>query len=106
MQVKENGVEKVRFDNHEILNNLEVDYKGYNPKSMLEVELHPGVFYTTVQIDKGESEMLDPDTIGVNSNKEDPKIIYMPAEINFDRLKKVDNTFKFSPDFFIQQIKA
>ncbi|WAG63073.1 ATP-binding protein [Clostridium estertheticum] len=27
------------------------------------------------------------------------KVIYMPAEINFDKLKKVDNTFKFLPRF-------
>ncbi len=27
------------------------------------------------------------------------KVVYMPAEINFDNLKKVDNTFKFSSNF-------
>jgi len=128
-------LKKIKFNNHEILNNLEVDFcdsngiplntvviignngtgkttllkslfesfevdnKGYNPKNSLEVELHPGNFYTTVQIDDEEVGMLDPDIIGVNSNKDDPKVIYMPTEINFDKLKKVDNTFKFSPNF-------
>ena len=77
-------LKKIKFNNHEILNNLEVDfcdsdgiplntvvvignngtgkttllkslfesfevdYKGYNPKNPLEVELHPESFYTTV----------------------------------------------------------
>lgn len=128
-------LKKIKFNNHEILNNLEVDfcdsdgiplntvvvignngtgkttllkslfesfevdYKGYNPKNSLEVELHPENFYTTVQLDDREVGMLHPDIIGVNSNKDDPKVIYMPAEINFDNLKKVDNTFKFLPNF-------
>jgi len=128
-------LKKIKFNNHEILNDLEVDFcdsngiplntvviignngtgkttllkslfesfevddKGYNPKSSLEVELHPGNFYTTVQLDEEEVGMLDPDIIGVNSNRDDPKVIYMPAEINFDKLKKVDNTFKFSQNF-------
>ena len=34
-----------------------------------------------------------------DSNKSGFKIVYMPAEINFDNLKKVDNTFKFNPSF-------
>jgi len=128
-------LKKIKFNNHQILNDLEVDfcdgngipldtiviigengtgkttllkslfesfevdYKGYNPKNPLEVELHPGNFYTTVQLDDREVGMLEPDIIGVNSNKDDPKVIYMPAEINFDKLKKVDNTFKFLPSF-------
>ncbi|WP_298836155.1 AAA family ATPase [Clostridium sp.] len=128
-------LKKIKFNNHEILNDLEVnfcdsngiplntvviignngtgkttllkslfesfevDHKGYNSKNSFEVELHPSNFYTTVQLDDEEVGMLDPDIINVNSNKDDPKVIYMPAEINFDKLKKVDNTFKFSPDF-------
>lgn len=32
-------------------------------------------------------------------NKLDFKVIYMPAEINFDKLKKVDNTFKLNDNF-------
>jgi len=83
-------LKKIKFNNHEILNDLEVDFcdsngiplntvviignngtgkttllkslfesfevddKGYNPKSSLEVELHPGNFYTTVQLDEEE----------------------------------------------------
>ena len=126
---------KIRFDNHEILNNLEVNFcdnngvplntvviignngtgkttllkslfdsfevddKGYNIKSMLDIELHSGDFYTSVQLAAGEVGMLDPDIIGDNISKDDPKVVYMPAEINFDKLKKVDNTFKFSPNF-------
>ncbi|MBU3112676.1 AAA family ATPase [Clostridium lacusfryxellense] len=61
--------------------------------------MQPGNFHTTVQLDDREVGILDPDIIGVNSNKDDPKVIYMPAEINFDKLKKVDNTFKFLPSF-------
>lgn len=128
-------LKKIRFDNHEILNNLEVDFcdsngiplntvviignngtgkttllkslfdsfevddKGYNAKNKLDVELHPGGFYTNVQLDDVEVGMLDPDIIGDNTNKNAPKVVYMPAEISFDKLKKVDNTFKFSPSF-------
>lgn len=35
----------------------------------------------------------------IERDKFNPKVIYMPAEINVDKLKKVDNTCKFSPDF-------
>jgi len=37
-----------------LFESFEVDDKGYNPKSSLEVELHPGNFYTTVQLDEEE----------------------------------------------------
>ena len=128
-------LKNIRFDNHEILNNLEVnfcdsngvplntvviignngtgkttllkslfdsfevDVKGYNMKNTLNIELHFGDFYTSVQLDAGEVGMLGPDIIGDNISKDDPKVVYMPTEINFDKLKKVDNTFKFSPNF-------
>lgn len=128
-------LKKIRFDKHEILNNLEVDFcdcngiplktvviignngtgkttllkslfhsfevdnKGYNVKNNLDIELHTGNFYTSVQLEDKEVGMLDPDVIGMNIDKESPKVVYMPAEINFDKLKKVDNTFKFSPNF-------
>ncbi|MGK0466210.1 AAA family ATPase [Clostridium sp.] len=128
-------LKKIRFDNHEILNNLEVDFcgsngiplntvvlignngtgkttflkslfdsfevdeNGYNAKNVLNVELHSGHFYTQVQLDGAEVGMLDPHIIGNNTNKDAPKVVYMPAEISFDKLKKVDNTFKFSPSF-------
>ena len=128
-------LKKIKFNNHEILNNLEVDFcdsngiplntvviignngtgkttllkclfdsfevdeRGYNVKSSLDIELHPGRFYTSVQLDGREVGMLDPDIIGECTDKDDPKVVYMPAEINFDKLKKVDNTFKFSPYF-------
>jgi len=128
-------LKKIRFDNHEILNNLEVNFcgsngiplntvviignngtgkttllkslfdsfevddKGYNAKNVLDVELHSGNFYTHVQLNDTEVGMLDPDIIGDNANKDAPKVVYMPAEISFDKLKKVDNTFKFSPSF-------
>ena len=128
-------LKKIRFDNHEILNNLqvnfcnsngiplntvviignngtgkttllkslfdsfEVDDKAYHVKNILEIELHPGCFYTSVQLDDREVGMLDPDIIGLNIDKDAPKVVYMPAEINFDKLKKVDNTFKFSSKF-------
>ena len=128
-------LKKIKFDNHEILNNLEVnfcdssgiplnmvviignngtgkttllkslfksfevDYKGYHVKSMLEIELHPDDFYVDIQLDDNEVGMLEPDIIDLNISKDSPKVVYMPAEINFDRLKKVDNTFKFYPEF-------
>ena len=128
-------LKKIKFDNHEILNNLEVnfcdssgiplnmvviignngtgkttllkslfksfevDYKGYHVKSMLEIELHPDNFYVDIQLDDNEVGMLEPDIIDLNISKDSPKVVYMPAEINFDRLKKVDNTFKFYAEF-------
>jgi len=55
---------------------FEVDYKGYNPTNLLEIELHP-------------------DIIGVNSNKDDPKVIYMSAEIRIITNNKYLNGLRY-----------
>lgn len=34
-----------------------------------------------------------------NLHFNEPKIVYMPTEINFEKINKVDNTFKFTPSF-------
>ncbi|MBZ9634710.1 AAA family ATPase [Clostridium sp. FP1] len=130
-------LKKIRFDNHEILNNLEVNFcnsngiplntvviigsngtgkttllkslfdsfevahKSYNSKNIRDLELHLGKVYTSVQLDEEEGEMLTPNVRNLNfiMDKDDPKVVYMPAEISFDKLKKVDNTFKLYPSF-------
>lgn len=128
-------IKRIKFTNHKILNNLEVNFcdsngkplgtvviigengagkttllrsifesfeideRGYNVIDGLQVKLNLGDVSSFVQLEADEGGILDPDAIIFDRDKFDPKVVYMPAEINFDKLKKVDNTFKFNPDF-------
>lgn len=128
-------LKKVKFNNHKILNNLEVDFcdkngvplntvviigengtgkttllrgiyevfevdkRGYNEKNILNLKLDSGTVCASIQLNEDEGGILHPDVIEIDMDKDSPKVIYMPAEINFDNLKKVDNTFKFYPNF-------
>lgn len=129
-------VEKIKFNNHEIFNNLEVDFRdkygeilntiviigengsgkttllksiydsfeinerGYEELEDNKVELTPSLYTTTVKLEDNEIGMLSPEVAyGLGNRSTDPKVIYMPTEINFEKINKVDNTLNFRPDF-------
>lgn len=130
-------LKNTKFNNHKILNNLEVDFCDDNEKALNTIVIigENGAGKTTLlrsifefinadiadfseekdvaiienmrgrlelDITKEEGSLLyntfmfgDSDAIKSNF-----KVVYMPAEISFDNLKKVDNTFKFKHSFF------
>lgn len=129
-------VEKIKFDEHEIFKDLEIDFKdsdgqildtvviigengsgkttllkciydsfdiderGYREVREALVELTPAVYTTTVKLGDGEIGLLHPDVVFETGNTpNEPKVVYMPTEINFEKLNKVDNTLNFKPYF-------
>ncbi|MBX4271075.1 AAA family ATPase [Clostridium estertheticum] len=129
-------LKKIKFNNHKILNDLEVDFCDGNgiPLDTIVIIGENGTGKTTLlksvmefmnaderdferdkygdaieningrlelQINNDEGSFLQTFFMyGVaNPQQSQFKVIYMPAEINFDKLKKVDNTFKFLPSF-------
>lgn len=128
-------LKKIRFNNHKILNNLEVDFYDASGSVLNTVAIigENGTGKTTLlksifqfmdadegsfieesgQYIKNRNGILELDINNEeialltdifrfgddDSNKSGFKIVYMPAEINFEKLKKVDNTFKFNPSF-------
>lgn len=130
-------IEKIKYNRHELFNNLEIDFKGSNEdilntiviigengvgKTTLlkniydafdidergykevennNVELTPDLYTVTVKLQNNECGILHPDghDYGFDNDKNNPKIVYMPTEINFEKINKVDNTLKFVPDF-------
>ncbi|MGL4848364.1 MAG: AAA family ATPase, partial [Clostridium sp.] len=127
-------IEKIRFENHKILKNLEMNFcdkdeqvlntivvigeNGSGKTTLLKsiydsfsvdecrykeveknrVETTLSGYTTTVRLEEGES--IQPNGI-LNFEKKmgTSKIVYMPTEINFEKINKVDNTFDFSPNF-------
>lgn len=129
-------IEKIKFNNHEIFNDLEINFKdedgdilstiviigengsgkttllksiyeafdidecGYEEIGDNTVELTPALYTTTVKLGEEEYGMLHPDVVwDIGKNSDEPKIVYMPTEINFEKINKVDNTFNFTPQF-------
>lgn len=129
-------VEKIKFNNHEIFNNLEIDFtnkdgqildtivligengagkttllksiydsfdideRGYEEEWHNKVKLTPALYTTTVKLDDNEVGMLHPDVVfETGDTSDEPKVIFMPAEINFEKVNKVDNTFKVKTYF-------
>jgi predicted ATP-binding protein involved in virulence len=129
-------IEKIKFINHKILNNLEVDFCDNNKKALNTIVIigENGTGKTTLlksvfefmnaderdlnrensvgliknsggilELDISDSEYAKLQTrfmFGDNDgSKLDFKVAYMPAEISFESLKKVDNTFKLSDSF-------
>lgn len=129
-------LEKIKFKNHEIFNDLEIDFKDNNGKildviviigengsgktSLLKsiydsfyidergcevlednkMELTRSLYTATVKLETNEIGMFSPDVIFQLGDKStDPKVVYMPTEINFEKINKVDNTLNFKPDF-------
>ncbi|NRT80941.1 AAA family ATPase [Clostridium beijerinckii] len=129
-------LEKIKFNNHEIFNDLEIDFKDNNGKTLdtiviigengsgkttllkcifdsfeidergyeevgdNKVELTPALYTATVKLEQSEIGFLHPDLVfELGNNSTDPKVIYMPTEINFEKINKVDNTLNFTPCF-------
>ncbi|NFG61517.1 ATP-binding protein [Clostridium sp. CMCC3677] len=130
------NIEKVKYNGHEILNDLEIDFKdnngnilntiiiigengsgkttllksiydsfdiderGYKEIEDYKVELTPSLYTVTVKLGDNEIGMLHPDVIfEIGESHNAPKIVYMPTEINFEKINKVDNTLNFTPHF-------
>ena len=127
-------LKKIKFNNHKVLNNLEVNLCDDNEKALNTVVIigENGAGKTTLLRSifefmnaderdfKSDDEIIE-NTCGrmeLNITREeaaslqtrfiygdfegkrlDFKVLYMPAEISFDKLKKVDNTFKFKHSF-------
>ncbi|WP_297421893.1 ATP-binding protein [Clostridium sp.] len=130
-------IEKIKFNNHEIFDNLEIDFKdnngnildtiivigengsgkttllkciydsfdiderGYEEVGDNKVELTPALYTATVKLEDNEIGMLHPDAriTLIDYDLNDPKVVYMPTEINFEKINKVDNTLNFTPYF-------
>lgn len=98
--IGENGAGKTTLL-RDVFDSLQIDDRGYNEISDKEAYLNNGACCVTVKTEKNEVGMLHPDGhIGRDLDVNHPKIVYMPTEINFEKLNKVDNTFNFTPDFF------
>ncbi len=129
-------LEKIKFNNHEVFNDLEIEFKdnngkildtivvigengsgkttllkciydsfeiderGYEEVGDDKVELTPALYTSTVKLEKDEIGMLNPEFhYGFEYDTTYPKVVYMPTEINFEKINKVDNTLNFTPDF-------
>lgn len=129
-------VEKIKFNDHEVFNDLEIDFKNkdgkiqdtiviigengsgkttllkciydsfniqekdYEQITDTNIELTPALYTTSIKLEENEVGMLDPDIVFETGElSSEPKVVYMPAEINFEKVNKVDNTFNFTPYF-------
>lgn len=129
-------IEKIKYNNHKIFNNLEIDFnnpnegilstiviigengsgkttllksiydafeideRGYEDVGNKKVELTPALYTVTVKLEDNECGMLDPDIYwDIDNDENHPKVVYMPTEINFEKINKVDNTLNFTPNF-------
>ena len=129
-------VEKIKFNDHKIFNDLEIDFKNkdgeiqdiiviigengsgkttllkciydsfniqekdYEQITDTNIELTPALYTTSIKLEENEVGMLDPDIVFETGElSSEPKVVYMPAEINFEKVNKVDNTFNFTPYF-------
>ena len=77
-----------------------IEWRDYKEVADNKVELTPALYTTTVKLEENEIGMLDPDVgFEIGENYDEPKVVYMPTEINFEKVNKVDNTFNFTPGF-------
>ncbi len=82
-----------------IYDSFDIDKHGYKEVGNNNVELTPALYTVTVKLKDNECGILHPDGHCFELDKNDPKAVYMPAEINFEKVSKVDNTLNFTPDF-------
>lgn len=123
-------VENIKFNDHKVFNNLEIDFKdkdgqildtivligenGSGKTSLLKciydsfdidergyeedwkniVRLTPALYTTTVKLNDNEIGGLHPSVAWELAHEpNNPKVVFMPTEINFEKINKVDNTF-------------
>ena len=83
-----------------IYDSFDIDERDYEQITDTNIELTPALYATSVKLEGNEVGMLDPDIVfETDELPNEPKIVYMPAEINFEKFNKVDNTFNFSTYF-------
>lgn len=129
-------IEKIKYNNHKIFNDLEIDFKNSNEEILstiviigengsgkttllkniydafdigihkydevgdYEVKLTPNFYTVNVKLEDYEYRYFDANTFWDSCNNTyQPKVVYMPTEINFEKVNKVDNTLNFTPDF-------
>lgn len=98
--IGQNGVGKTTLLK-EIYNTFYNHNKGYDYISNEEERVNDDNCSITIKNEKERSSILQ-SLYSSNesfSKKLDPKVVYMPTEINFEKLNKVDNTYKFSSGF-------
>ncbi|MFD3156746.1 AAA family ATPase [Haloimpatiens sp. FM7330] len=78
---------------------FDINERGYKEVRNNNVELTPALYTVTVKLRDNECGTLHPDGHCFELDKNDPKVVYMPAEINFEKINKVDNTLNFTPSF-------
>ena len=97
--IGENGSGKTTLLKN-IYDSFFIDWARYKESEENKVELTQSLYTTTIKLENNEIGILNPniieDLVGESNN---PKIVYMPTEINFERVNKVDNTFNFTPGF-------
>ena len=83
-----------------IYETFNADIKGYRIISELLINMNYKKCTVFVNLDKSEEGILDPNILPIpcQLDKHHPKLVYMPTEINFEKMNKVDNTFRFMPD--------
>ena len=97
--IGENGVGKTTLLKSILDEFIEADEENFDSDDA-EIEN----LYGRLELDIDRDEAASLKTIfkfgDFDEKKSDFKIVYMPAEVSFDRLKKVDNTFKVNHSFF------
>ncbi len=80
---------------------FDIDERGYEEIGDGKVELTPDLYTVTVKLEDNECGILHPDTgcLGIDYDESQAKVVYMPTEINFEKINKVDNTLNFIPGF-------
>jgi predicted ATP-binding protein involved in virulence len=98
--IGENGTGKTTLLKN-IYDAFDIDERGYKEVGEGNVELTPDSYTVTVKLNKNEYGVLHPDgySFDVNDGASFHKVVYMPTEINFEKVNKVDNTLNFKPDF-------
>lgn len=98
--IGENGAGKTTLLKN-IYDAFKIDEHGYKEVGDDNVELTPDLYTVTVKLEDNEYGILHLDRYSsrVDYDAKYPKIIYMPTEINFENINKVDNTLNFTSTF-------
>lgn len=98
--IGENGSGKTTLLKN-IYDAFDIDERGYEEVENNKVELTPALYTVTVKLENNEGGIVHPDgrCFDIDNHKNHPKVIYMPTEINFEKINKVDNTLNFMPYF-------
>lgn len=83
-----------------IYDSFDIQERDYKQITDTTIELTPALYTTSVKLEENEVGMLYHDIVFETGKlPNEPKVVYMPAEINFEKVNKVDNTFNFSTYF-------